>query len=568
MISMLLTVTLLISLAACNAQTSEPADKSAETATQASNPAKNGVLSISSSPAGADVYIDGRRCTNCVTPCRLSLPAGNHDVELRIPGYEECKETVTVTPDAETEIDKLILPYLAPDAIVITVNTEEDETELFNNQAEISADALGETVSFRRAVYAVQNDTTGRPYRIEFADNVNEVSVRMHNVDIDRGNLTVNGDRNRDGVPDVSFSFCEGGEWGFFFLPMKNLVLCGLRVADGVCPIAIRPYDDSKAYDKHENTYVLGCEFINAGLLAFGGACKAYGTGADGYGQPGAIDYTNFNFCGNRLEGDINMFFAYSGDCDYSVADGIHYCANTLDHSSILTAQGADCNTWYIYGRDSEFGNGGVPGQFESSDHNIVRNVTISGNKGGGVVVGAGIFGNSENTCENYVIRDNLFTGAVHLRPAQIGDEGNIGNTLITSGNTLRNFLFIRNLISDAEDENALVWLELLAGQPCDPSTTLIAENNHIIDLRFIDNIYIGEKRLNAGLIENGIDYILENGEVFCEAMFERGDPDIPNYQKSNNTYKGLYFSGNQQVTSITDAPSRQIITPAFNSQY
>ena len=68
-----------------------------------------GTIRLISSPGGADVYADSK-FTGTTTPCLLMLPAGEHTIELKIPGYEAFSETVIVAEGQETELKTLLLP--------------------------------------------------------------------------------------------------------------------------------------------------------------------------------------------------------------------------------------------------------------------------------------------------------------------------------------------------------------------------------------------------------------------------------------------------------------------------
>ncbi|NCU27724.1 PEGA domain-containing protein, partial [Candidatus Nomurabacteria bacterium] len=329
-----------------------------------------GSLRITSSPAGADVYADDIFASK-TAPCTILLPVGKHDIRLVIPGYETCSETVMIEEGKEHVLKSILLPEL-PEAMTIIVNTEEDHPERSNDgiREQITVESLTGEITLRDALIAVQNDSSDTAYRIDFAENVDRIEFIKNEMYLVCSNLTINGDRNRDGVADVTFYASEGG---LLFRPTANLRICGL-IFQGESPLAIRPVDYGTEDILFESIYVLGCEFQNPGLIAFGGACKTYNS-------RGSVGYSNINFCGNKVDsGDV--FFSYSGNTDNSIADGIYYCANKLSSDSCMTVITADCNTWYIYGRDTFEGNGGTSGQFETSDDNIVRNVSISGNNG------------------------------------------------------------------------------------------------------------------------------------------------------------------------------------------
>lgn len=83
-----------------------------------------GTLTISSSPAGADVYIDDVLQT-VATPADLDLAPGSYNLKLSIPGYENFTDTVVIQEGQTTAIDGVVqLPDLIePAAGNITTST-------------------------------------------------------------------------------------------------------------------------------------------------------------------------------------------------------------------------------------------------------------------------------------------------------------------------------------------------------------------------------------------------------------------------------------------------------------
>ena len=505
----------------------------------AAEAAEAAMIHLSSDPAGADIYVDGE-FTGTVSPCTLSLSPGDHEISFQIPGYQTFSSVIHAEEGQETELTGRLLPDL-PDAVVITVNTEEDlrhdDMSVFDR---MTVETLPEKVSLRMAVAAVNNDPSDTAYRIEFADNVHHIVPEGSAIHVSRGNLVINGDRDGDGAPDVTISETPWG--GLQILPVHDLYLNGLFF-EGYS-MAIRPDDNGTEDVLYENIYVLGCTF-RMELIAFGGACKSYNSS-------GATNYRNIYCCGCDL-GDSNLFFSYSGNCDNSETDGLYYCANQLTDNGKLSVLTADCNTWYIYGRDSEMGNGGTPDAFETSDDNVIRNVLISGNSGGAMVLGAGINGNSRNILDQVTVRNNYFTDNVHIRPAQLFDESNQGNTLSTSENVISHLLVARNVVNGmAHDYGPFFYTIVVAGMEHDPSSTVIAENNIIRDISFVDNIliYVGGNDIHytAGwLITPGVEYTLDDGIVISVIGIMDGI-DNATKQTDGNRYECVLFSKNRKI--------------------
>ena len=199
--------------------------------------------------------------------------------------------------------------------------------------------------------------------------------------------------------------------------------------------------------------------------------------------------------------------------------------------------------------------NGGTQGAFETSDDNMIRNVFISGNSGGAMVLGAGTNGNSRNVLDHVTVRNNYFTDNLHIRPAQQFDDSNEGNTLSTSENVISHLIITHNVVNGmAHDYGPFFYTTVVAGIEHDPSSTFIAENNIIQDISFVDNIliYIGGDDVwyTAGwLIKPGIEYTLDDGIVISVIDIMDGI-DNATMQTDGNRYEGVTFLKNRKTDS------------------
>jgi len=63
-------------------------------------PSANGILKLSSSPLGAEVYLNGEFIGN--TPIQASIPEGNYQADLKLQGHEEFSANVVMRRDTET----------------------------------------------------------------------------------------------------------------------------------------------------------------------------------------------------------------------------------------------------------------------------------------------------------------------------------------------------------------------------------------------------------------------------------------------------------------------------------
>ena len=509
-----------------------------------------GTIRVISSPGGADIYADGE-FTGATAPCLLMLPAGEHTIELKIPGYEAFSETVAVAEGQETELKTLLLPELPEGATVITVTTEADDPEDADRQ--FTVDSLGEEITLRQALIAVMNDRSGTAYRIEFADGVKRIEwSRTEFIRCD--NLTINGDRNRDGTPDVRLVSVNRG--GFRFTENKNLRVCGMSF-DGYGSMELGPDSDECRRNgdvEFEDIYFLGCWFINQfmengeELIAFGGACTPYD-------DVGAVNWKNLNCCGCNI-GTANLFFAYTGNTDNSVTDGICYCANTLKQTGRLSVAGSDTNTLYIYNKPGDIkGNGGVPGQFRCCENNVIRNVRISGNAGGSFVLDAATGGNSNNVLEDVVVRNNYFNYPCYITCALLLDDYNVGNTLSTSGNRMERVTITRNwLDGNVIKDGPIFYMSVVGDTPADPSSTLIGNDNLMKDIYFTDNIQISKDGFDGWfttdflVAEDALPAIVvQDGIVICRT-YKISVGDVENVRAENNRMENIVFSGNTRV--------------------
>jgi hypothetical protein len=64
---------------------------------------------ISSNPKGAEILVDGTP-TGQFTPARVQLPAGLHNVTLRLTGYQQAKTTVQVSEGGTVPIELSLRP--------------------------------------------------------------------------------------------------------------------------------------------------------------------------------------------------------------------------------------------------------------------------------------------------------------------------------------------------------------------------------------------------------------------------------------------------------------------------
>ena len=75
-------------------------------------PEKTGSIKITSSPSGAEVYLDNEY--HGITPNTINaVPAGNHTIEIREGGYKNWSQNITVTSGSTASVSPSLVPLAA-----------------------------------------------------------------------------------------------------------------------------------------------------------------------------------------------------------------------------------------------------------------------------------------------------------------------------------------------------------------------------------------------------------------------------------------------------------------------
>jgi len=144
------------------------------------NPSRRtGVLSVSSSPSGADVYIDNQRVGR--TPYSVQINEGTYDVRISLSGYTDYRTTVRVERGQETRINAQLVPLRAQ--LTISANVE---ARVFVDGAELGTVGPGGTVRFDVSPGRHQVVLLSPGYRVF----VTEVSLRSGENETIRANLS------------------------------------------------------------------------------------------------------------------------------------------------------------------------------------------------------------------------------------------------------------------------------------------------------------------------------------------------------------------------------------------
>lgn len=82
-----------------------------------------GALVLHSTPAGAQVHIDGRAFEEA-TPVKVDLPAGEHEIALTLAGHQEQRMKVEVAADQEATREVWLLPLSRAGLMTVTVTVQ------------------------------------------------------------------------------------------------------------------------------------------------------------------------------------------------------------------------------------------------------------------------------------------------------------------------------------------------------------------------------------------------------------------------------------------------------------
>ena len=96
-------------------------------------PEKTGTVKITSSPSGAEVYLDNEY--HGTTPGTISaVPTGNHTVEIRENGYNDWFQNITVTSGSTTSVSTTLIPVLTTipttPLVISTTMTKKDVPQI------------------------------------------------------------------------------------------------------------------------------------------------------------------------------------------------------------------------------------------------------------------------------------------------------------------------------------------------------------------------------------------------------------------------------------------------------
>ena len=202
------------------------------------------------------------------------------------------------------------------------------------------------------------------------------------------GCFTINGDRDRDGTPDVTLygwtGFGWDGKWNLMLMS-SDVHVTGLKFEPTMHVAVSMPFWQRRYYFNFGNVSITNCvfeSFDNGVGRFFLGYPGQYGTGADGYGLPGAFDLDGFTISGCIFHDEQLGIIVATGDVDYSSCKNLILQGNRITNGMIFV-RNVDAHTWYMWGSSNAEMATGDPewaNQIGVCEYNTLENVTVSGN--------------------------------------------------------------------------------------------------------------------------------------------------------------------------------------------
>lgn len=140
---------------------------------------RTGVLSVNSSPSGAEVYIDNQRVGR--TPYSVQINEGIYEVRVSLSGYADYRATVRVERSQETRINAQLVPLRAQLTVFANV-----EARVFVDGQEVGTVGPGGSVRFELNPGRHQVVLIAPGYRVF----VSEVNLRSGENEVIRANLS------------------------------------------------------------------------------------------------------------------------------------------------------------------------------------------------------------------------------------------------------------------------------------------------------------------------------------------------------------------------------------------
>ena len=501
----------------------------------------NGGIRLESQPSGAEVWIDGE--FKNVTPCLISMPAGEYNVQLKINGYEDSAETpVSVTKGFVSSptfarLSPNLPAGLAEDTITVSGIDDVVDGDTSSIAALQSNPGGDGKISLREAVTAADNTQDGKLRTVLFAPELmnQTITLKLRNDQLGHDlkqsplvlfdNILINGDIDGDAIPDITISAPET-DASAFFCWSSNITFASLRFKDCNHGISIDPgvahTSDNQLAMNIENISIVNCEFTQKedeqrseaaaiqiiGIWTIYQDLKRVVLNADGtttllpaQSNFAGLSVSNVTISGNEITYEIGIWIMGTGAMDDQNNDNIVFrnfdiCANRINLPntsgnaiSAVHMLATDCNNAY---------NGPAfddPAKYIYSDNCSLENFlfrgnTVIANKARGMLIGSANMGNSDNAIKNLQIDFNRFethdTGFSCI-DAQVYNGNQYYNARVGERNRFEN-LTISNNVFQLYDAGPAMNFEASAtsSNPDEPSaqnnwfTKLTIENNDI----------------------------------------------------------------------------------------
>jgi len=501
----------------------------------------NGGIRLESQPSGAEVWIDGE--FKNVTPCMMSMPAGEYNVQLKINGYEDSAETAVVvtkglisTPSYARLSPELPLGLTEDTIIVSGVDdvVDGDTSSIAALQRNPGGDGR---ISLREAVTAADNTQDGKLRTILFAPELmnQTITLKLRNDQLGHDlkqsplvlfdNILINGDIDGDAIPDITISAPET-DASAFFCWSSNITFASLRFKDCHRVVSINPgvahTTDYQLAKNIENISIVNCVFTQkedeqrseaaaiqiTGIWAVEQNDKKVILNEDGTTTPLTVrsNFANFSvsgvtISGNEITYEIGIWIMGTGAMNNQNNDDIVFrnfdiCANQINLPntsgnaiSAVHMLATDCNNAYD-GPAFDDPNRYIYSDDCSLEDILFRGNTVVANKARGMLLGSANMGNSGNAIKNLQIDFNRFetheTGFSCI-DAQVYNGNQYYNARVGERNSFENLTISDNVFQSYDAGPAIsIDASAASGAEDEPSsqnnwfTKLEIENNDI----------------------------------------------------------------------------------------
>lgn len=499
----------------------------------------NGGIRLESQPSGAEVWIDGE--FKNVTPCMVSMPAGEYNVQLKIKGYKDSAETAVVVAKGLVSTPSFArlspdLPTgLAEDTITVSGIDDVVDGDTSSIAALQSDPGRDGKISLREAVNAANATQNGRLRTIQFAPELMNSTITL-NLRNDRleydlrqsplvlfDNILINGDIDGDAIPDITISAPETGASAFFCWS-SNITFASLRFKDchravSLCPAVAHTLDYQLAKNI-ENISIVNCDLQQnedeqrseaaaiqiIGIWTFVQNEKKVMLNADGTttrltakSDCSGFSVSGVTISGNDISYEIGIWIMGTGAMNDQNNDGVVFrdfniCANRINLPntsgnaiSAVHMLATDCNNAYDGPPLDD------PSKYIYSDDCSLENIlfrgnTVIANNARGMLLGSGNMGNSGNTIKNLKIDFNRFeshdTGFACIE-GQVYNGNQYYNARVGERNRFENLTISHNVFQSYDAGPAInISASAVSSDPNEPP----AQNNWLTNLTIENN--------------------------------------------------------------------------------